>query len=335
MMIRQVGEELLDHYATAKVLDAFDVFDVLMNYWNALLQDDIYIIKASGYQAGREVEYTYKQKTDSGQNAETGEVESFEGVLIPVTLIEAEYHPEEQEHLANLNRAIRDIEAELEALVEEQPEEDDSFSKVLGNSGKISEKELNARLKALDEKRTSAQLDVLDELLENLAEKKHTRISSLLEQHPQIAELDLYGKKGNPTKTKLTAVRKELASSAPVPAAYQDEYETLTEYRDKLKQNKALKKQAKEARDELDQKVLARYGKLTEDEIKRLLFDRKWLAHLASEIEGLFDQQVNAYAKRITDIARRYERTLPDIEDAVQTSREKVMRSLERMGYKW
>jgi N-6 DNA methylase len=96
-----------------------------------------------------------------------------------------------------------------------------------------------------------------------------------------------------------------------------------------------VKKQAKAARKELDQKVLVQYGKLTEDEIKHLLFDRKWLAHLASEIESLFDQQVNAYATRITDIARRYERTLPSIEEAVERSRASVMSSLERMGYTW
>lgn len=334
MMIRQIGQELLEHYAAAKVLDPFDVFDVLMNYWNAFLQDDIYIIKASGYQAGRKVDYTYKKSTSS-QNTDTGKVESFEGILIPATLIEAEYYPETQTLLANLNRAILDIEAELEALLEDQSEEDTPFSEVLSDTGKVVEKELTARLKILDSMKTSAQLNILDELLEHLAAKNNTRVSWLLKQHPDIADLDLYGKTGKPIKTKLTAARQELASFAPVPEAYKDEYETLTGYRNKLERIKALKKQAKEAREQLDQKVIAKYGELTEEEIKHLLFDRKWLAHLASEIESLFDQQVNAYAMRITNVARRYERTLPAIEDAVQASREKVMRSLERMGYTW
>ena len=53
LMIREVGEELLDHYVDAKVLDPYDVFDVVMNYWNVRLQDDVYIIKASGFLAGR------------------------------------------------------------------------------------------------------------------------------------------------------------------------------------------------------------------------------------------------------------------------------------------
>lgn len=334
MMIRQIGQELLEHYAAAKVLDPFDVFDVLMNYWNALLQDDIYIIKASGYQAGHEVDYTYKKSTSS-QNTDTGKVESFEGILIPATLIEAEYYPETQTLLANLNRAILDIEAELEALLENQSEEDTPFSEVLSDTGKVVEKELTARLKILDSMKTSAQLNILDELLEHLAAKHNTRVSWLLKQHPDIADLDLYGKTGKPIKTKLTAARQELASFAPVPEAYKDEYEALTGYRDKLERIKALKRQAKEAREQLDQKVIAKYGELTEEEIKHLLFDRKWLVHLASEIESLFNQQVNAYSTRITNVARRYVRTLPAIEDAVERSRANVMSSLERMGYTW
>ena len=197
------------------------------------------------------------------------------------------------------------------------------------------EKELNARLKALDDMKQSPQLDVLDELIDNFAQKNMIRVDWLLEQHPDIAALDLYGKTGKPIKTKLTKARQELARSAPVPEAYQDEYDALAGYRDRLDQVKALRKQAKAARDELGQKVLARYGKLTEDEIKHLLFDRKWMPDLQSEISNIFDQQVTSHATRIADLARRYERTLPEIEDAVERSRASVMSSLERMGYTW
>lgn len=336
MMIREISEELLDGYAGAKMLDPYDVFDVLLNYWNERLQDDVYILKASGFEAGREVEYAYKQKkTEDGQTTTTGQVKGFEGLLIPATIIEAEYFPQEQAQLAELDRTLLSIEADLETLLEDQPEEDTPFAEVLSSTGKVVEKELNARLKALDDMKQSPQLDVLDELIDNFAQKNLIRVNWLLKQHPDIAALDLYGKTGKPIKTKLAAARQQLAATAPVPEAYRDEYKALADYRDKLDHLKAVKKQAKAAREELDQKVLAQYGKLTEDEIKHLLFDRKWLAHLASEIESLFDQQVNAYATRITDIARRYERTLPTIEDAVERSRAKVISSLKRMGYTW
>ena len=52
----------------------------------------------------------------------------------------------------------------MESLLEEQPEEDNAFAEVLSSTGKVVEKELNARLKALDDMKQSPQLDVLDEL---------------------------------------------------------------------------------------------------------------------------------------------------------------------------
>lgn len=335
-MIRKIGKALLDHYADAKVLDPYDAFDILMNYWNEGLQDDVYIIKASGFEAGREVEYTYKQKkNEDGQMVSAGQEKGFEGILIPKAIIEAEYFPQEQAQLAELDRTLLSIEADLETLLEEQAEEDNLFAEVLSSTGKVVEKELNARLKALDDMKQSPQLDVLDELIDNFTQRDMIRVNWLLEQHPDIAALDLYGKTEKPIKTKATAARQQLAATVPVPEAYRDEYVALADYRDKLDQIKAVKKQAKAAREELDQKVLIQYGKLTEDEIKHLLFDRKWLPHLQSQISDIFDQQVNAYATRIADIARRYERTLPSIEDAVERSRASVMSSLERMGYTW
>lgn len=335
MMIRAISEELLDGYSDAKVLDPFDVFDVLLNYWNERLQDDVYILKASGFEAGCEVEYTYKKKTKDGQTADTGQVKGFEGLLIPATILEAEYFPQEQTPLAELDRTLLTIEADLETFLEDQPEEDNPFTEVLSSTGKVVEKELNARLKVLDDMKHSPQLDVLDELIDMLMQKNMIRVNWLLEQHPDIAALDLYGKSGKPIKTKLTAARQQLAATAPVPEAYRDEYAALADYRDKLDHLKAVKKQAKAAREELNQKVLAQYGKLTEDEIKHLLFDRKWLPHLQSEISDIFDQQINTYATHITDIARRYEHTLPAIEEAAERSRVNVMHSLERMGYTW
>lgn len=336
LMILEAGEELLDHYADSKVLDPYDVFDVVMNYWNARLQDDVYIIKASGFLAGREVEYDYKQKkAEDGQTTDTGQIKGFEGLLIPAAIIEAEYFPKEQARLAGLDRTLLSIEADLESLLEEEPEDDNAFAEVLSSTGKVVEKELNARLKVLDDMKQSPQLDVLDELIDTFTQKNMIRVDWLLEQHPDIAALDLYGKTGKPIKTKLAKARQELVRSAPVPEAYQNEYKALAGYRDGLDQVKALRKQAKAARDELGQKVLAQYGKLTEDEIKHLLFDRKWMPHLQSEISSIFDQQVTTHATRITDIARRYERTLPEIEAAVERSRASVMSSLERMGYTW
>ena len=120
-----------------------------------------------------------------------------------------------------------------------------------------------------------------------------------------------------------------------MPEAYREEYEALAGYASKNDELKALKKQAKEARTALDEKVKGKYEALTTDEIKHLLFDLKWVAHIRTTVSSLYAQQIDIHASRITGIAKRYEHTLPSIEKRVHASREAVMRNLERMGYTW
>ena len=81
--------------------------------------------------------------------------------------------------------------------------------------------------------------------------------------------------------------------------------------------------------------IVAKYAVLTEEEIKYLLFDKKWMAKLKQDVMDEFGQVLNNLSSRVLLIARRYEHTLPEIEDKTSKSREAVMSALERMGYKW
>lgn len=81
--------------------------------------------------------------------------------------------------------------------------------------------------------------------------------------------------------------------------------------------------------------VLAKYDELTIEEIKHLLFDKKWMARLEGDITDAIDQVLNALASRVVLIAKRYEHTLAEIEEKTAKSKAKVKSALERMGYKW
>ncbi len=74
-------------------------------------------------------------------------------------------------------------------------------------------------------------------------------------------------------------------------------------------------KNLKTLRKELDDKVEKKYGELTVDEIKHLLFDEKWMVRLSCDIGGQVDQVLNALASKALLIAKRYERTLKEIEE--------------------
>jgi type I restriction enzyme M protein len=96
-LIRTVGLGILHDFESAQLLNNYDVYDFLLNYWNEKMQDDAYIIKASGYEAGREIEYVYAQKKSKDENGDeikvdyTSKMKSFEGALISRNIIEHEY----------------------------------------------------------------------------------------------------------------------------------------------------------------------------------------------------------------------------------------------------
>ncbi|MBN2685299.1 MAG: type I restriction-modification system subunit M [Pontiellaceae bacterium] len=100
------------------------------------------------------------------------------------------------------------------------------------------------------------------------------------------------------------------------------------------KQETALKNKIKDADAELDAKAYAQYPKLTEDEIKTLVVDDKWLAALEAAVHGEMDRISQALTRRIKELAERYESPLPELTDRVAELEAKVSIHLERMGFR-
>ena len=120
-----------------------------------------------------------------------------------------------------------------------------------------------------------------------------------------------------------------------MPETYVEEYNALLSYQAKLTEKEEADKAIKEAQKELDDLVLAKYGELTIDEVKYLLFDKKWMSRLENDIVEAIDQVLNSLASKVVLIAKRYEHTLGQIEEKTAQSKVKVKSALERMGYKW
>ncbi|MBL0719805.1 SAM-dependent DNA methyltransferase [Piscinibacter sp. Jin2] len=107
-LIETLAEELLAVFADVPLIDAYDVYQHLMDYWAATMQDDAYLIAADGWVAktSRILETDKKGKTkDRGWTCE----------LIPKPLIVARYFAKEQ-------AALDALQAELDAAVVSQTE---------------------------------------------------------------------------------------------------------------------------------------------------------------------------------------------------------------------
>lgn len=341
-MIRTIAVMLLDVYESARLLDNYDVYDCLLNYWNTKFQDDVYVIKASGYEAGREIEYEYAQKKAKDESGETisvddtSKVKSFDGALIPRTIIESVYFAEELSEINKLAEQSAALEAELDEMREEESGDEGLLKEVLNDKGdSIPKANLNKRLKELDAKKTSAVMDAMTRLVTLFDEGKTDEMEKLLHEVTELADFELRNKNGTFGKAKLKAALKAAADSAVVPEIYKDEYDALTAYAAKSAEKDEADKAWKEARKALDDEVEAKYGELTVDEIKHLLFDMKWMAKLEADIRDEIEQVLNSLSSKVLLIAKRYEHTLGEIEDRTAKSRAAVMAALERMGYKW
>lgn len=341
-LIRTIAVMLLNAYESARLLDNYDVYDCLLNYWNAKLQDDVYAIKASGYEVGREIEYEYAQKKAKDENGETisvddtSKVKSFEGALIPREIIEAVYFVDELAAINELMEQSAALEAELDEMREEESGDEGLLNDVLNDKGdSIPKANLNKRLKELDAKKTSAIMDAMTRLVALFDEGKTDEMETLIREVPELVEFDIRNKNGTFGKAKLKAALKTAVDSAVVPEIYKDEYDALTAYAAKSAEKDEADKAWKEARKALDDEVEAKYGELTVDEIKNLLFDMKWMSKLSADIHDEFEQVQSNLSSKVLLIAKRYEHTLGEIEDRTAKSRAAVEAALERMGYKW
>jgi type I restriction enzyme M protein len=120
-LIETLAEELLAAFADVPLIDAYDVYQHLMDYWAATMQDDAYLIAANGWvaQTRRILETDKKGKTkDRGWTCE----------LIPKPLIVARYFAKEQAALDALQSELDAAAASQTELEEEQGGDEGIFA---------------------------------------------------------------------------------------------------------------------------------------------------------------------------------------------------------------
>lgn len=339
--IRKLGAMILEAYKDSRLLDNYDIYDCLMNYWNEKLQDDVYAIKEYGYEIAREIEYAYAKKNAKDENGETikvddkSKVKSFDGSLIPRAIIEAEYFADNLVVLQELTDRRGQIASEMEEMREDESGEDGLFSELLTEDGDLSEKVLTKRIKQLESEKTTPEMVALLKITRLFETGATDDAEKIIRETPTVEKYGIRNKNGSLAKSKLKAALKTATAGAVLPEVYQDEYKALLAYKSKLDKYKALGKKINAEQETLDTQVLKKYKNLNNNEIKHFLFDCKWMSRLQGDINGEIDRILNGYASRVIMIAQRYEYTLGEIEDKTVKSKTAVKQALERMGYTW
>ena len=137
--------------------------------------------------------------------------------------------------------------------------------------------------------------------------------------------------KGNITKKSLNDRRKEIKDDSD----YAEELTLLNKYLKITDEEAKAKKAVSDKKKELDKKVSEKYKTLTEDEVKNLVVDYKWIRHIVEDINSEMERVSHRLTERITELAERYEDTLEELEKELEEYSSNVDEHLKRMGFSW
>jgi type I restriction enzyme M protein len=122
-VIGQLSESLLTHYADKPLIDPYDIYQHLMDYWAETFQDDCYLIATDGWKAET---YRIIEADKKGKEKDKG----WTCDLVPKPLMVARYYAKEQANLEQLTAELDVVIAKLAELEEEHGGEDGAFSEL-------------------------------------------------------------------------------------------------------------------------------------------------------------------------------------------------------------
>ena len=258
------------------LVDAYDTYDVLLNYWAESMQDDCYMISNDGW-TYPEVKAIKRKET---KDKKTNTIKVKDSVcmydeivcdLLPVPIVLNEYFTDEMSVISDLIVQIDSKQSAMSELVEQNI---DVFY-FDENDEEDEEKALN--IKAADVKRLI----------------KNAKLEGKSDAEMKILKLWLsLSKEKDTLSTKLKTKRQELTVA-----------------------------------------VVKKYGELTEEEVKMLVVEKKWLATIVGACESLMQSVTHRIATEVTALAERYENTMPKLQQDVASYEHEVNNYLKEMGF--
>lgn len=271
-IIRTLSEDLLARFTGLPLISRYDVYQRLMDYWADVMQDDVYLIAADGWQEAarpRDVIEDKDRKIKEEPDL-TVKRKKYKMDLIPPALIVARYFAADQAAIDELQARQDAAARELEEFTDEHTGEEGLLADATNDKGKVTKGAVKDQLKAID---------------------------------------------GQPESD--------------------EERAALTRCLELIEAESKAGKAVKDAQAALEEKTLKQYARLTEDEIKTLVVDDKWIASLHRAIEGEVQRLTQQLAARVKELEERYARPLPELESDVEDFSAKVEGHLKKMGLSW
>ena len=158
-LIEEIGERLLAAYASeattdVPLLENYAIYQLLMDYWMDVMQDDVYVLSQDGWQAGkvlRELVVEKGEKLKETPDLVIGK-KKYKAELLPPALLVARYFATEKLELDQLQVAYDEATQALESFLEENIGDDGLLSDAMNDKEKVTAASIKARFKVATDK---------------------------------------------------------------------------------------------------------------------------------------------------------------------------------------
>ena len=164
-LIRTLAEDLLTYFTDLPLLDPYDLYQRLMNYWDETMQDDVYLIAADGWEEAVRPRAIIEDKQRKIKETPdlTVKRKKFKMDLLPPGLIVARYFGNEQVAVETLRSRQETATRELEEFVEEHSGDEGLLADAVNDKGKITKSGVMERLMSVRyEPESDEERDVLE-----------------------------------------------------------------------------------------------------------------------------------------------------------------------------
>ncbi|MDF2155010.1 type I restriction-modification system subunit M [Vibrio sp. CAU 1672] len=204
-IIFETSESLLAKYADAELLSRYDIYQILMDYWSDVMQDDMYVLVQDDWTAGkvlRELVAKKGEKLKETPDLVIGKIK-YKAELIPPALIVARYFADKQVNVDALRAKLDTATQELETYIEENSGEGSGdevrlLNDALNDKDKVTKATVTARLKVAIDSEEKAVLKQAKKLFDaetrakkSLKEAQESLDLETIEQYAKLTQDDI------------------------------------------------------------------------------------------------------------------------------------------------
>jgi type I restriction enzyme M protein len=210
-LIETIAEDLLAAFRQAPLLDAYDIYQHLMDYWAETMQDDAYLIAADGWVKGAQPREIFQAKNKENKliwpepHDYLKGKRRFKSDLVPAPILVARYFVAERDAIEALDSQLANLMQQLDEMREENSGEEGLLVEVIegeGDKQRIAAKTVKARLTEIGkdplfaDERTAleAYADLLELQTEAKAKRKAAREDldkKIDAKYPKLTEAEI------------------------------------------------------------------------------------------------------------------------------------------------